>query len=195
MCSPRFMIAVPVVILSAALCFSQNVERNHTVLVREVHFSGDLGGSADQLHEYTEFLIGHLLERKKLLEDASSAVRKALRHRGYLKVQVTPRLWSLKPSPESKDVEVVLELAIKAGKQYRVKDLTFVGLSRQVAQPDLRQACNIRSGEIADEEQVGSCVTNLRTLFQQKGQDVFIVPSMIFDDTDSTVSFQFDVEE
>jgi outer membrane protein assembly factor BamA len=193
--STRFIIAVPVVILSAALCIAQDLERNQTVLLKEVHFSGELGESADELREYTEFLTGHRWERKKLLEDASSAVGKALRHRGYLKAQVTPQLRSLKPSPGSKDAEVALELTIKAGKQYRVKDLTFVGLSGQLAERDLRQTCNILSGEIADGEQVGSCMTNLRTLFQQKGQDVFIVSSMMFDDAGSTVSFQFDVEK
>jgi len=67
MYSTRFMTALPVVILSAALCLSQNVERNQTVLLKEVHFSGDLGESADELREYTEFLTGHRLERKRLL--------------------------------------------------------------------------------------------------------------------------------
>jgi len=38
-------------------------------------------------------------------------------------------------------------------------------------------------------------MNDLRTLFQQKGQDVFIVSSMMFDDSGSTVSFQFDVEK
>jgi hypothetical protein len=116
MYSTRSIIAVPVVLLSAALCLSQNVERNQTVLLKEVHFSGDLGESADELREYTEFLTLYRLERKKLLEDASSAVGKALRHRGYWKAQVTPQLRSLKPSPGSKDAEVALELTIKAGK-------------------------------------------------------------------------------
>ncbi|MFZ3366712.1 MAG: hypothetical protein WA239_06310 [Candidatus Sulfotelmatobacter sp.] len=189
------MTALPVVILSAALCLSQNVERNQTVLLKEVHFSGDLGESADELREYTEFLTGHRLERKRLLADASSAVGMALRHRGYLKEQVTAQLRSLKPSPGLDDVEVALELTIKAGKQYRVKELTFVGLSSQLAERELRQACNIRSGEIAHGEQVGSCVTNLRTLFHQKGQNVSVVPSMMFDDASSSVSFQFDVEK
>jgi outer membrane protein assembly factor BamA len=190
----RFTSAVPVLILAAALCASQSVERNQTVLLKEVRFSGDLGVSVGELREYTEFLTGHRLEQKKILEDASSAVGAALRHRGYLKAQVTPQLRSLHSSG-SNDAEVALELTVKAGKQYRVKDLTFVGLSGQLAERDLKQACNIRTGEIADGEQVGSCVTSLRTLFQQKGQDVFVVPSMMFDDAASTVSLQFDVEK
>ena len=189
------MIAAAMLILSATLCPSQNVERNQTVLVREVNFSGDLGEFIDELHEYTKFLTGHRLERKKVLEDASSAVGKALQHRGYLKAGVTPQLRSLKPSPGSKDAEVALELTIKAGKQYRVKDLTFVGLSSQLEERDLTQACNIRGGEIADGEQVGSCITNLRTLFHQKGQDVVVMPSMRFDESASAVSLQFDVEK
>lgn len=193
--SPQFIVAVPFVILSAVFSLSQNVERNETVLVKEIHFSGDTGESPNELRQYTEFLTGRRLERKKLLEDASSAVGQALRHRGYLKAQVSPQLRSLKPSPASKDAEVALELAIKAGKQYRVKDLTFAGLSGQLPERDLKQACDIRIGEIADAEQVNSCMTNLVTLFHQKGQDVFVVPSMMYDDAGSTVSFQLDVEK
>jgi outer membrane protein assembly factor BamA len=190
----RFTSATPVLILAAALCASQSVEHNQTVLLKEVRFSGDLGVSIDELRQQTEFLTGHRLERKKILEDAPSAVGAALRHRGYLKAQVTPQLQSLQSSG-SKDAEVALELTVKAGKQYRVKDLTFVGLSAQLAERDLKQACNIRTGEIADGEQVGSCMTNLRTLFHQKGQDVFVVPSMMYDDAAATVSFQFDIEK
>ncbi|HEY6339173.1 MAG TPA: POTRA domain-containing protein [Candidatus Sulfotelmatobacter sp.] len=193
--SPRFIVAVPIVILSAAFSLSQNAERNQTVLLKEVHFSGDLGVSADKLRQYTEFLTGHRLERKKLAEDASDAVGNALRHRGYLKAQVTPQLQRLKPSRGSKDAEVALELTIKAGKQYRVKALTFVGLSNQLAERDLKQACTVHSGEIADGEEIGSCLQNLRTLFHQKGQDVFVVPSMKFDDATSTVFLQLDVEK
>jgi len=195
MYSRGFVIAIPVVILSAAFCLSQNVESNQTVLLKEVHFSGDLGVSAEKLGEYTEFLAGHRLERKKLVEDASEAVGQTLRHQGYLKAQVTPQLRSLKSSAGSKDAEVALELAIKAGKQYRVKGLTFAGLSTQVAERDLKQACNIPSGEIADGEKVGSCISNLTTLFKKQGQDVYVVPSMMFDDASSTVSFELDVQK
>lgn len=189
------VIAIPVVILSAAFCLSQKVESNQIVLLKEVNFSGDLGVSADELRQYTEFLTGHRMERKKLVEDASDAVGHALRHRGYLKAQMTPQLQPLKPSPGSKDAKVALELTIKAGKQYRVKDLTFVGLSSQLAEGDLKQACTIHSGEIADAEEIGSCLQSLRTLFRQKGQDVFVVPSMTFDDAASTVSLQLNVEK
>lgn len=191
----RFMIAVPVVIFCVAFWPFQTVKDNQTVWLKEVHFSGDLGVSADELHEYTEFLSGHRLERKKLLADASDAVGHALRHRGYLKAQVTPQLLSLKPPAQSKDEEVALELTIKAGKQYRVKDLAFAGLASEMPEPDLRHACDIRSGEIADGERVSSCITNLTTLFHKKEQDVFVVPSMMFDDAGSTVSFQFEVEK
>ena len=85
MCARGFVIAIPVVILSAAFCLSQEVESNQIVLLKEVNFSGDLGVSADELRQYTEFLTGYRMERKKLVEDASDAVGHALRHRGYLK--------------------------------------------------------------------------------------------------------------
>jgi hypothetical protein len=71
----------------------------------------------------------------------------------------------------------------------------ILGLSSQLAQRDLRQSCDIRSGEIADGERVSSCITNLSNLFHQKGKDVFVVPSMMYDDATSKVSFQFDVQK
>lgn len=181
-------------ILAAALCASQAAERNRTALVKEVHFTGDLGIPVGKLREYTEFLLGHRLEQRKLLKDASSAVGEALRHRGYLKAQVTPLLRPLQSSG-SNDAEFVLEIDVEAGKQYSVKDLLFVGLSGQLAERDLKEACDLRTGQIADGEHVRSCMTNLRTLFQRKGQNVSVVPSMAFADAASTVSIQFDVEK
>jgi outer membrane protein assembly factor BamA len=191
----RLLIAIPVVILLVALCLSQNSESNQTVLLKQINFSGDLRVPVDELREYTEFLSGHRLERKKLVEDASSAVGNALRHRGYLKAKVMPQIRSLKASAGSKDAEVALELIIKAGEQYRVKDVTFAGLSSQLSQGDLRQSCDIRSGEIADGDRASSCITNLSNLFHKKGQEVFVVPSMMYDDAASTVSFQFDIQK
>jgi outer membrane protein assembly factor BamA len=191
----RLIIVVPVAILAVTLCLSQNSEGNPAVLLKQVNFRGDLGIPVDDLRAYTEFLSGHRLGRKKLLEDASSAVGNALRHRGYFKAKVTPQLRSLKASAGSSDAEVALELIIQAGKQYRVKDLTFAGLSSQLSQGDLRHSCDIRSGEIADGERASSCITNLTNLFHRKGQEVFVVPSMMYDDAASTVSFQFDVQK
>jgi len=126
------------------------------------------------------------MERSKILEGAPSAVAEGLRHRGYLKSQVTPQLHSLKRSVNLKDAEVVLELIVKAGKQYRVKDMTFAGLSTELPQADLRQAFNIQRGDIADGEEIGVGIANLRTLFQRKGKDVYVIPNMTFDDAAST---------
>ena len=114
MYSIRFTNAA-VVILAAALCAAQSVERNQIVLLKEIRFSGDLGVSIAELRQYTEFLTGHRLERKKILENGPTAVGAALRHRGYLKAQVTPQLQSLQSSG-SKDAEVALELTVKSWK-------------------------------------------------------------------------------
>lgn len=200
MYSARFMIAVTVLIFSAGLyssqnARSQNVERDQTVLLKEVNFSGEVGESANELREYTEFLIGRRAEGKKIQEDASSAVGGALRHRGYLKAQVTPQLRTLKTSPGARDAEVALDLTIKPGKQYRVKGVAFAGLSHQLSERKLRQACDIGGGEIADGNKVGVCTANLRALFHKNGRDVFVVPTIRFDEAGATVSFEFDVEK
>ena len=190
-----FVIAIQTALLATSLLAAQSVERNSKVLLKEIRFTGDLGLPIGELREYTEYLNGHSLGRAKLLEEAPSVAAHGLRHRGYLKAQVTPQLHSLKRPVNSKDAEVALELTIKAGRQYRLKDMTFKGLSTELPQAKLREAFRIKSGDIADAEEIGIGIANLETLFRQKGQDVFVVPDMSFDDSASTVSLQFDIEK
>ena len=59
----------------------------------------------------------------------------------------------------------------------------------------MRQAFHIQRGDIADAEEIGVGIANLRTLFQRKGKDVHVIPNMTFDDAASTVSLQFDIEK
>jgi outer membrane protein assembly factor BamA len=189
-----FIVTIQATLLATSLWTAQSGEGNRKVLVKEIRFTGELGLPLTELQEYTEYLIGHRIERAKILEDAPSAVGQALRHQGYMKAQVTPQMHSLKPSVDSKDHEVALELVIKAGKQYRVKDMSFVGLSTELPQADLRQAFKIQRGDIADAEKIGVGIRNLETLFHRKGKDVTVIPDMIFDEA-SAVSFQFDIEK
>jgi outer membrane protein assembly factor BamA len=189
------LVTIQALLVATSLWAAQNAKGNPKVFVKQIHFAGDLGLPVAELREYTEYLTGHAVERAKVMQDATSAVGMGLRHRGYWKTQVTPQIQSLKGSVNSKNSEVALELTIKAGKQYRVKDMTFVGLSTELPQADLRQAFNIQRGDIADAEKISVGMGNLQTLFQRKGKDVYVVPNMIFDDAASTVSFQFDVEK
>ena len=182
------------VAIVGTLCVAQDVERHALVLVKEVQFSGDLGASPKELHDYTEFLVGHPLERKKILEQASSAITMLLRQTGYWKAQVTPELHSLGNS-RSKDQEVSLEVVVKAGRRYRVQDLNFVGLSGQVTEADLNQSCSVQRGEVANMEEVATCIRNLQARFQKTGQDVYVIPTVTFDDAASTVSLQFDIRK
>ena len=134
-------------ILSATLGLSQSVKRNQRVLLKEFRSSGDLGfirwqiGSVHRVPHWTP------LGAKKILEDASSAVGKALRHQMMRKLH-----WNKLSKLESNTV-----------------DLTFVGLSRKLAEKDLQQAGKIHSGGIADSEKIGVCIRNFTTLFHQKG--------------------------
>jgi hypothetical protein len=138
-------VADVLVAIRGTLCVAQSVESQRPVLVRDVHCSGDLGASPKQLHDYTEFLIGHRLERKKILERASSATTMLLHHQGYWKTRVTPELRSL--GSRSEHQEVSLEIVVRAGKQYRVKDLKFVGLAGQLPETELNQTCHLRRAE------------------------------------------------
>ena len=190
-----FVVIIQAALLVTSLRAAQGTEDNPKVLLKDIHFAGDLGVPLSELREYTEYLRGHRMERAKILEDGPIAVTKALRHRGYLKAQVAPQIHALKRSVNSKGAEVALELTIKAGKQYRVKDMTFVGLSAELPEVDLRQAFNIQRGDVADAEKISVGIGILRARFQQKGKDVYVVPEMTFDDAASTVSFQFDVEK
>lgn len=91
--------------------------------------------------------------------------------------------------------EVALEVTVSAGRQYRIKDMSFSGLSTQVRQADLTQAFDIHPGDIADAEKIGIGVAHLQTLFRRKGENVAVLPDVIFDDAASSVSLRFDIRE
>lgn len=190
-----FVFTIQAVLLSTSLwAAQQGVVGSPKVLVKEIHFTGDLGLPLARLQEYTEFLSGHRVERAKLLEEAASAVREALRNRGYLKAQTMSQIHSLR-SVNSEDTDVAVELTIKAGKQYRIREMTFVGLSTELPEADLKQAFTIHEGDIADAGQIGAGMVNLQTLFKRKGNNVYVVPEMVFDEVASTVSYRFDIEK
>jgi len=175
-------------VFAATICSGQSPSVSHTVLVREIHFTGEPGGTEKALSEYTEFIVGHRMEEKELLQEAESSVTSFLRHRGFLKARLTPKVRPASTFGNSKDA-VVLDIAMQIGNRYLVKGVSFAGLSQPVAEADLKQACNFQEGEVADWEEASSCVANLKALFHQKGQDVTVTPNMTFDDKFLTVVF------
>jgi outer membrane protein assembly factor BamA len=189
------VVTAQIALLTANLLTAQSVQRYAKVSLKEIHFTGQLGLSVSELREYTDYLRGHPAERAKIQEAASSAVASGLRHRGYLKAQVTSELHSLNGSMNSKDAEAALEVTIQAGTQYRLKDITFAGVSNKLPQADLAQAFNLRHGDVADAEAISVGADNLMTQFRRKGKDVFIVPNLIFDDAASTVSLIIDTQK
>jgi outer membrane protein assembly factor BamA len=180
--------------LASGVCSGQGTSASHTVLVREIHISGEPGGTQKALGEYTDFLVGHRMEEKEILKEAESAVGAFLRHRGFLKARVTPKVRPANTFGNSKDV-VVLVIRMEIGNRYRAKGITFSGLSHELEEPDLKQACKFQEGDIADAEEASNCVTNLVAAFHQKGQDVNVITQTIFDDTLLTVVFGFDIEK
>jgi len=191
---PHF-VAVYAWILIASICAGQSGDKSPIVLVREVHFTGEPGGTERQLGEYTEYLVGHRMEQKAVVQEASSSVTAFLRHRGYLKSVVTPQVRPARIFGNSKEQAVAVEITIEPGNRYRVRGVTFAGLSREAQESDLRQACTLNDGDVADGEKVGNCVANLRSLFQRKGLDVAVIPNMTFDDEHLVVALNFDIEK
>jgi len=117
-----FIVTIRVALIATSM-LAQSVGTGPKVVLKEIHFRGELGLPVSELRDYTEYLIGHPMEQAKILEEAQSAVGNGLRHRGYWKAQVTPpQIHLLQRSVNSKNKEVALELAIKAGRQYRVKE-------------------------------------------------------------------------
>lgn len=181
-------------IFAATFAFGQSPATGHTVLVREIHFSGEPGGTEKALAESTEFLVGHRMEQKELLQQAESSVNSFLQHRGFLKARVTPKVRPASTFGNSNDA-VVLEVAMQIGNRYRVKGVTFAGLSHEVDEADLKQACKFQEGEVADGEEASNCIANLKALFHQKGHEVTVIPNTTFDDKFLTVVFGFDIEK
>jgi hemolysin activation/secretion protein len=191
-----FLLTVQSALLATSLLTAQTVGGSPKVLLKEIHFTGDLGLPISELQEYTQYLLGHHMVRVKLLEEVPSAAAAGLRHRGYWKSQVTPQLHTVKPSSKANDAEVALELTVRAGKQYRVKDITFAGHSTELPQADLQRAIsNIKHGDIADAEILSVAIGDLGALFQRKGKTFYVIPNTSFDDAASTVSVEFDIEQ
>ena len=156
-------------IIAAGMLLAQVVlAQSPVVVVREVEFRGDLGLPAGELQEYTEFLKRHALEDEKVLKQSSKAVTTDLRHPGFWKADVAPSLHRLKSSGDAAK-DVVLEVTIHAGLQYRVKDVTFSGLASEFPARELREAFPLRPGDVADLNAVETGIAKRYTSFKSRG--------------------------
>jgi outer membrane protein assembly factor BamA len=187
------IVITAVLLFLTSLSLAQDVGFKSKVLVTEVRFTRELGLPARELREYTQYLTNRPLERAKVLEGASSAVESGLRHRGYLKAQVTAKLQRVRGPIDPKGTQAILELSVRAGKQYRVKEISFAGAANELSEAELRRAFNIQPGDLADAEEISAGIGNLMTEFRRKGKEVFVVPNMVLDDATSTVSLRFDI--
>ena len=181
-------------ILAAGFLISQASIAQSTVVVRDIRFDGELGVPVSELQEYTQFLKGRSLEKEKALEQSSRAISEALRHRGFLKAQVTP---SIPAAPDAGAARkgVVLQVMVHAGQQYRVKDVSFAGRTSEFSAGELRNAIPLRQGDIADGNEISAGMANLMALFKRKGKNYFVIPSMTFDDAANTMSITFDIQK
>ncbi len=114
--------------IAAWLLFAQASSAQSTVTVRDVELRGNLGVPAIELQEHVEFLKGHPTEESKLLNQSAAAITGDLRRHGFWKANVAP---AILPSNDSAHANknVVLQITIRAGSQYRLKDVTFSGLT------------------------------------------------------------------
>jgi outer membrane protein assembly factor BamA len=179
-------------VLVAALLVGQVPVAQSVIVVRDVRFVGDLGVPEKELQEYTEFLKGHSLEESKVLEQSGSAVRGALRHRGFLRAQITPTVLDARPSDAITKDDRIIQLTIHPGIQYRVKDVSFSGLSSELS---LLNCGKPFIGDIADGNEIGVGIAMLRGLFRKAGKNYVAIAEAKFDDTAHTVSFRFDIEK
>jgi outer membrane protein assembly factor BamA len=161
------------------------------LVVRDVQFKGELGVPVTELQEYMQFLKGHALEESKILKQSDYAIGSALRHRGFLKAQVVPRIQHQASRTPTNDV--VLLVTIHAGLPYRIKEIGFSGFASEFSPTELRNAIPLRSGDIADAEQISVGIGNLLAIFTKNKKDYASIPEMTFDDAARTVSLTFNV--
>jgi outer membrane protein assembly factor BamA len=164
------------------------------VVVREVRFVGDLGVSERELQEYMEFLKGHSAEESKVLKQSADATRKALQHHGFLKAEVAPSVVGM-PHRAASGHDIVLQLAIHSGQQYRVKDISFSGLASEFSSKELKNAIHLGSGDIADLNEIVAGIETMKGLFKNKGKDYVVIPELTFDDSTKRVSITFHIQE
>jgi outer membrane protein assembly factor BamA len=163
-----------------------------SIVVREVRITGDLGVPATELQEYTEFLRGHPLQKSTVLKQSEYAVASGLRHRGFLKAKVVPRIENVLRTHGSRS-DAVLHLIVHAGLQYRIKEINFSGLASEFTAGELRNAIPLKPGDTADGEQIGIGIGNLLALFMKEKKNYSAVTNMAFDDDAGTVSLTFEV--
>jgi outer membrane protein assembly factor BamA len=183
------------IVFLAALLAGQVSVAQSVIVVRDVRFIGDLGASEKELQEYTEFLKGHPLEESKVLKQSAYAIRRCLQHRGFLKAQITPTILDTRLSDATTKDDRVVQLTIHAGQQYRVKDISFSGLSSEFSSNELTGAIHLRPGDIADGNEIEVGIVTLSGLFKKTGKHYATIPQSIFDDSAHTVSFVFDIEK
>ena len=178
--------------IAACLVFAQALRSQSTVTVRDIEFRGDLGVPAPELEEHLEFLKGHPMEESEILKQTSSAISGDLRRHGFWKANVAPAIRSAKDS-RNQNKDAVLEVTIRAGLQYRLKDVSFSGLASEFPAHELRETCSLQQGDIADGNELGITIAKLDAFFKKRGKNYSVVPTMVFDDAAHTASVTFDV--
>lgn len=179
--------------LAVAMLTSQFVLAQSKVVVREIRFEGELGIPESELQEYVEFLKGHALEESRAAKQGVNATRGALGHRGFLRPEVAA---SLTPEPGATPHKgVVLKMKVNAGRQYRVREITFSGLASEFSSAELGDSIHLRPGDVADANEIDVGTANLNALCKKAGKHCFTIPNARFDEAHGTVSFDLDVEK
>jgi outer membrane protein assembly factor BamA len=181
-------------IFGAAVLIGQVLIAQSTVVVSDIRFEGELGVPVSELQEYTQFLKGHSLEPSQILEQSTRAVRTALRHRGFWKSQVAPRISATVGLPAAGQ-GAVLQVTVHAGLQYRIKDISFARLASEFSPGELEDAFHLRKGDIADGNELNVGIASLTALFKRKGLNYALIPAITFDDAARTLSFSFDIQK
>jgi hypothetical protein len=90
-------------------------------------------------------------------------------------------------------------LLLAAGSLWAQSDLkgrlSFSGLSSEFSLAELREAIHLRTGDIADWNEIGVGVATLRGLFKKPGKNYVAIPEAKVYDAAHAVSFNFDIEK
>ncbi len=179
------------IVIPVAVGIAQNPTGAPKVVLREVRFSGSLPLPESELQDFAVAFKGKPSDESKLSKQISSAVRGDLQHRGYLLAKVKPTIVRLDHTQGASE-DVALELAIDAGVQYHVGDITFSGPDLLSA-AEMRQAFELKAGDIADQTKIGSGMSTLRRLFEAKGKHVAVVPQYIVRKGANLVDLDFQI--
>jgi len=129
-----------------------------------------------------------------VVDEATERAKAEWQNRGYFKVQVSGDSKTLSGGPVNK--QIVLNLRVDEGLQYRLGEITFRNNKAIRDDALLRGLFPIKNGDIFRPREIAKGLENLRRAYGERGYLNFTsAPETLFDDETRLISVVMDIDE